>query len=87
MHSCKSRTPKKIIGTPNKLWMHLVVGYLANYAHMHIYHRILEWTTIDGFSSTYENEASVLSRLILWASSKFIINNFKNIKNSLVNIW
>ena len=40
------------------------------YADRHIYLIILGWTTIYVISSTYENETSVLSRLILWASSK-----------------
>ena len=79
MQSCKGRTPNKIIRTPNKLiqtpnkLLHLVVGHLANYVDRRIYLRIFRWTTIYAFSSAYDNETSVLSRLILWALSK--INN------------
>ena len=51
----------------SKLYAPLI---LSSYADKHIYLRILGWTTIYVFSFTGENETSVLSRLILWASSK-----------------
>ena len=58
-----------------------------NYIDRRIYLRILGWTTIYAFSSTDENETSVLSRLILCESSKINNNNFKKLKNSLFNMW
>ena len=84
VHSCKSRTPNKIVQIPNKLLqtpnklLHLAVGHLANYidSHLyiyvdrHIYLTILGWNTIYDFSSTKENETSVMSIYILWALSK-----------------
>ena len=43
---------------------------VANYTHMSPHLRNFGWTTIYDFSSTDENETSVLSKLILLASSK-----------------
>ena len=57
-----------------------------SYVYRSLYLKLLVWTTIYVFSSMDENERIVLSTLILWWSLKFIINNFKNIKNSLVNM-
>ena len=68
MHWC-TRTPNKRSRTSNKL-LYLALGHVVNYIDMRLYLRILGWTNIYDFSSMNQNETSVQSRLILWASFK-----------------
>ena len=67
-HICKNKI--NIYNLRNNYKHITFIKLKINYADRRMYVRIFGWTTIYAFSSTDENETSVLSILILWASSK-----------------